>query len=391
MSDEGHEDQVIEDLVGQTVQVVVKAVRPGLDPALFPQLVTVNPKVRRFIRAFRASIETPRLIMGMVGVSDPFERIDLVTPNEADLQRIPRWALVSFAGRCAQNALQHLVIPGETPNLEEHFSAVDQAVAFALDCAEAGTVGELPPLGKIQFDTRYPDPAVVAASCAALTPFGAARADTIRLAALAADHANWAAWYHSGAATPSEAYGIAARTNTAIWSDFGRLSDAASRDSWAENTLVPRKFYESDKGPRRPTVFICHAKQDSEKAREIFHRLRAKENGLDPWLDKVNLVLGDDWEAEIRKAVAHADCFVICLRPGFDDTGFRQQEVRWALDALRMRPPGRGFLIPFFLEPCPIPEWLAPFHAGQDLEKPTSFEELLAAVKKHCRVGERSR
>jgi TIR domain len=391
MSDEGREDELIKGLIGQTVRAVVKAVRGGLDPAAFPQLVTVNPKVRRFIPAFRASIETPRLIMGMIGSSDPVERVNLITPDEADLQRIPRWALISFAGRCAQNALPHLTIPGQTRSLEEHFSAIDQAVAFALDCAEAGTIGELPPLGKIQFDSEYPDPAVAAASCAALTPFGAARADTILLTALAADHANWAAWYHNGAATHSEGYAAAARTNTAIWTDFGRLSEAASRDSWADNTPVPRKFYETDKGPRRPIVFICHAKQDSAKAKEIFHRLRAKENGLDPWLDKYNLVLGDDWETEIRRAVLQADCFIICLRPGFDDIGFRQQEVRWALDALRMRPPGRGFLVPYFLEPCPIPEWLAPFHAGQDLEKPTSFEELLAAVKKHCRMGERSR
>jgi hypothetical protein len=61
---------------------------------------------------------------------------------------------------------------------------------------------------------------------------------------------------------------------------------------------------------------------------------------MDPWLDKYKLVLGDDWEAEIKKAVRTADCFVVCLKPGFDDTGFRQQEVRWALDALNLRPPG---------------------------------------------------
>lgn len=132
---------------------------------------------------------------------------------------------------------------------------------------------------------------------------------------------------------------------------------------------------------KRPKVFICHANEDAKIARELYQHLTAA--GADPWLDKKKLVLGDDWEREIKKAVAGADAFVVCLRPGFDDVGFRQKEVRWAIEALQLRPPGRGFIIPFIIEPCEIPDWCVPFHAGGDLSKPTSVGELLRAVAKH--------
>ena len=80
-----------------------------------------------------------------------------------------------------------------------------------------------------------------------------------------------------------------------------------------------------------PKVFICYAKQDLTKASDLYDRLVVA--GADPWLDKQKLELGDDWEHEIKKAVSEADAFVVCLRPGFDEIGFRQKEVGWALDA----------------------------------------------------------
>lgn len=137
-----------------------------------------------------------------------------------------------------------------------------------------------------------------------------------------------------------------------------------------------------------PRVFICYAKQDAEEADEVYLRLKA--TGADPWLDKRSLLLGDDWEAEIKKAVYSADVFVVCLRPGFNEIGFRQKEIRWALDALQMRPPDRGFIIPFLVVPCVIPEWCRKFHAGSDLSQAVSFEELLRSVEHHCGVTLRS-
>ncbi len=79
-------------------------------------------------------------------------------------------------------------------------------------------------------------------------------------------------------------------------------------------------------------MFICYAHEDATKAQELFLWLKAA--GADPWLDKRKLVLGDDWEHEIKRAVAEADVFVVCLRPDFDRIGFKHKEVHWAREAL---------------------------------------------------------
>ena len=104
----------------------------------------------------------------------------------------------------------------------------------------------------------------------------------------------------------------------------------------------------------RPNVFISYCHEDLPLAESLAARLCAA--GVAAWLDKAELVLGDDWETEIKKAVLRADAFVVLLRPGFDAIGFRQKEVRWATDALQLRPPGKGFIIPYIIEPCELPE-----------------------------------
>ena len=63
--------------------------------------------------------------------------------------------------------------------------------------------------------------------------------------------------------------------------------------------------------------------------RELYQRLN--KDGVDAWLDKEKLLPGQDWELEIRKAVREADVVVVCLSKQFNQTGFRQKEVRSAV------------------------------------------------------------
>ena len=58
-------------------------------------------------------------------------------------------------------------------------------------------------------------------------------------------------------------------------------------------------------------VFLCHAHADRGAVRGLYARLTtlvpgasAGEDGVDAWLDKEKLLLGQDWELEIRKAVS---------------------------------------------------------------------------------------
>jgi hypothetical protein len=40
---------------------------------------------------------------------------------------------------------------------------------------------------------------------------------------------------------------------------------------------------------------------------------RLRESGMAPWLDEEQLMPGQDWELEIRKAVRASDAVVVCL------------------------------------------------------------------------------
>jgi hypothetical protein len=59
---------------------------------------------------------------------------------------------------------------------------------------------------------------------------------------------------------------------------------------------------------------------------------RLKADGVDAWLDKENIIAGQDWELEIRKAVRESDIVIVCLSKQFSQKGYRQNEVRIALD-----------------------------------------------------------
>jgi hypothetical protein len=49
-------------------------------------------------------------------------------------------------------------------------------------------------------------------------------------------------------------------------------------------------------------VFLCHAHHNADVVKGLYDEL--SKAGVDAWLDKEKLVPGQDWEQEIRKAVA---------------------------------------------------------------------------------------
>lgn len=171
------------------------------------------------------------------------------------------------------------------------------------------------------------------------------------------------------------------RTDDAATEIRGWVSRLRSR---GHRTLGASKYLEANVSINRRAisgVFICYANQDVSEASRLYEALEIA--GARPWMDKKKMVHGDVWESEIKAAVSTANAFVVCLRPGFDDIGFRQQEVRWALEALSLRPPGRGFVIPYVIEPCELPDWCKPFHAGNHRNERTSINEVIIAIEKH--------
>ena len=134
-----------------------------------------------------------------------------------------------------------------------------------------------------------------------------------------------------------------------------------------------------DKRPLK--VFLCHAHADRDPVRALYTRLT--KDGVDAWLDKAKLLPGQDWELEIKKAVREADVVVVCLSKQFNQAGFRQKEVRLALDTAMEQPEGEIFIIPARLEECNNLESLRKWHVV-DLFEENGHEMLVRALQKRA-------
>ncbi len=136
---------------------------------------------------------------------------------------------------------------------------------------------------------------------------------------------------------------------------------------------------------KRPLkVFLCHAHADRDPVRGLYVRLT--QDGVDAWLDKAKLLPGQDWELEIRKAVREADVVVVCLSKQFNQAGFRQKEVRLALDTAMEKPEGEIFIIPARLEECDNLESLRKWHEV-DLFEDDGYDNLMQALKLRAKIG----
>jgi adenylate cyclase len=111
----------------------------------------------------------------------------------------------------------------------------------------------------------------------------------------------------------------------------------------------------------RLSVFLCHASQDKPAVRGLYTNLC--KDGFNPWFDEENLVPGQDWELEIRRAVRKSDAVVVCLSNGsVNKEGYLQRELRFVLDVADEKPEGTIFVVPVKLEECELPDRLSALH-----------------------------
>jgi hypothetical protein len=130
---------------------------------------------------------------------------------------------------------------------------------------------------------------------------------------------------------------------------------------------------------KRPLhVFLSYAHADREAVHTLYRRLI--KDGVDAWLDKEKLLPGQDWDLEIRKAVRSVDVVIVCLSKQFNQAGFRQKEVRIALNEADMKPEGDIFIIPARLDECETLESLRKWH-WVDLFVENGYDMLVSALK----------
>jgi orotate phosphoribosyltransferase len=119
------------------------------------------------------------------------------------------------------------------------------------------------------------------------------------------------------------------------------------------------------------------------EVRNLYQQLYS--NGIEPWLDEEDLLPGQDWEREIRKAVRTLDTVIVCLsRKAINKRGFIQKEIKYALDVADEHPEGTIFIIPLKLEECEVPDRLRRWQ-WVNLFEEHGYERLICALQKRHR------
>jgi hypothetical protein len=101
--------------------------------------------------------------------------------------------------------------------------------------------------------------------------------------------------------------------------------------------------------PRPLSVFLCHSSQDKAFVRDLYRKLQR--DGVAPWLDEEDLLPGQHWDREIRRAVRASDLVLVCLSKGsVSKAGYLQKEIKFVLDVAAEQPDGSIFLVPARIE-----------------------------------------
>ena len=108
-------------------------------------------------------------------------------------------------------------------------------------------------------------------------------------------------------------------------------------------------------------IFMCHAHEDQDKVLEVYQFL--KSHGLKPWLDKIDLLPGQDWDKEIRNVLKNAEFVIVFFSANsIYKRGYVQREMKLTLDILEEIPEGKIFVIPVVFDDCEIPPSFSKFH-----------------------------
>jgi len=128
----------------------------------------------------------------------------------------------------------------------------------------------------------------------------------------------------------------------------------------------------------RATVFISYAREDFAFAEKLCDLLSAE---FSPWMDKKNLIGGQDWERALTVAVRQSDFFIFCASANsVAKRGTIQKEIKLALDVWREKLEDDIYFIPVRLERCDVPghisrfQWIDAFESGW-------FEKVVRALR----------
>ncbi len=125
-------------------------------------------------------------------------------------------------------------------------------------------------------------------------------------------------------------------------------------------------------------VFFSYAREDEARVVALAERLWR--DGFLTWVDRKDLLPGDDWQRRIEDAIERADFVLVFLSEiSCAKAGYVHKEMRAALRQAEMKPMAERYIIPVLLEPCAPPRELRQFH-WLHLWEDGAFERLKRAL-----------
>jgi hypothetical protein len=114
--------------------------------------------------------------------------------------------------------------------------------------------------------------------------------------------------------------------------------------------------------PSTKMVFLSYASPDRDRVIPYYEFLLSK--GFAPWMDAKQLLPGQNWEFEVKKAIDSAFLIVVFISENsVNRTGYVQKELRLAFNKLQERPFHHIYLVPVILDrSVPIPQQLEDLH-----------------------------
>jgi hypothetical protein len=167
----------------------------------------------------------------------------------------------------------------------------------------------------------------------------------------------------------------------------GSISAAARDLQMANKTLKRlRDFFETlpemrpEKSRNNKLVFLSHSSKDRPFARELAERL--KQNGIDVWIDDVDLRIGESLVEAIGDAISRADYVAVIISNNSIKSGWVKHELQLAM--ARQVAGNELIVLPIVIEQCELPNYLrdrlyADFRDRNNYNN--SFARILQTVK----------